>query len=218
MTNEQKQVRDWMSAFGQDTLTSPTIPSLEVRKLRAKLILEVALETILGLGFTDIGDGYGHIIDVEELLEVVTKCETLTWDEYPHLKPDLNKILDGCEDLKVVTEGCLVACGLVRDSYEKVFEDRTTNERVFVNTKEDPHFNEVMRSNWSKMWTQEEVGKLGGILLPFNEKLGEERQFSKGSETFYGKRLTLEKRCWLVKDSSGKVIKSPSYSPPQFKL
>ena len=73
MTENQKQVRDWMSAFGQETPDKPGIPSLEVRKLRAKLILEEALETIVnGLGVEalsgNVDSDEGMFIDLKLML------------------------------------------------------------------------------------------------------------------------------------------------------
>lgn len=173
MTQEQRSVRDWMVAFGQETPNKPCIPSLEVRKLRAKLILEEALETILALGF-EIDFNY--------------KCDE-EWDE---VAPNLKEIADGCEDLKVVTEGTLVACGLLHQQDIK--------ETSLFNKHNDPLFDEVMRSNWSKMWTYQEVANLpdyhSEVCLEVNPHPQSERSH----------------RGWLVKDKEGKVIKSPSYS------
>ena len=58
-----------------------------------------------------------------------------------------------------------------------------------------------MRSNWSKMWTENEM----------------EAEISEASsrETYFT-RAKLDpdiERPWTAKDDSGKVIKSPSYSP-----
>jgi predicted HAD superfamily Cof-like phosphohydrolase len=160
MTNEQKQVKDWMVKFGQECPEKPVIPSLEIRKLRAKLILEEALETIMALGLFP----YMRRTHYED--DMIEDDSIGLWED-PKGRADLKEIADGCEDLKVVTEGTLIACGLVKD-YGEEWKDLT----------EDPLFNEVMRSNNSKMW---QIG---------------EHEFK------------------TVKDSDGKVIKSPSYFPP----
>ncbi len=136
MTNQQRQVRDWMIRGGQECPDKPTVPSLEVRKLRAKLILEEALETIAALGFSVV---------VDEPVKI-----------YPHCGSDsvtLVDIADGCEDLKVVTEGTLIACGLLHNT---------------ILTETDPLFNEVMRSNNSKIPADGKVIKDsdGKILKP----------------------------------------------------
>lgn len=182
MTNEQQQVREWMKSFGQETPDKPTIPSLEVRKLRAKLILEEALECIDALGMqVCFNNGAREVLYVPEL-----DC----YEMHEWKKPNLALIADGCEDLKVVTEGTLVACGLVK----KQNHLPTSSVEFF----EDPLFNEVMRSNWSKMMTKEEVDYL---------------------KTKNFKDLTY-KEYWATKELKrfivyldGKVIKSPSYSP-----
>src|SRR6185436_12973045 len=109
MTNEQNQVKQFMTSFGQEVPNKPTIPSLEVRKLRAKLILEEALETIRdGLGIDVIFDDFKN--DTELLS---SKTAKFIFEEANGITPSLELIADGCEDLKVVTEGCLVACGLI---------------------------------------------------------------------------------------------------------
>ncbi len=65
-----------------------------VRRLRARLILEEALETIQGLGF--------HV-PVGEISE--------------HEKGfDLVAVADGCADLSVVNTGTLIACGVPDES------------------------------------------------------------------------------------------------------
>ena len=212
MTSEQNQVREWMQAYGQDTPTTPTIPSLEVRKLRAKLILEEALETTkaLGLFVEDRDSGFEIEMIGLDIKEAVRK------------EVNLAEILDGCEDLKVVTEGTLVACGLLNpkttiETWEPYYgppKDREIPDGI------DPHFNEVMRSNWTKLWTNEEV------YSSYNKST--EQKGIRGTGTwYYWDNLTASKhiatpnttdRCWLVKDSSGKVIKSPSADKPQFKL
>lgn len=178
MTQEQKQVRDWMQAFGQATPSKPTIPDLATRKLRAKLILEEALEVVLALGI--------HIYiekHYEEpwILDKDSGIKRLRFDR--GAEPNLLEIADGCEDLKVVTEGTLVACGLV--------------EQVTGPGCVDPLFTEVMRSNQSKLWTQDEL-------------------FNSG-EDYYAKQVVSianPRHLLVVKDRDGKIVKPPSFIPP----
>lgn len=86
---------------GQLAPDKPTIPSLEVRILRAKLILEETLETILdGLGLNihqsnDLSAPHGMRFEF-------TECRP----------PNLVKIADGCADLRVVVVGTEIACGI----------------------------------------------------------------------------------------------------------
>lgn len=69
------------------------MPSLEVRRLRAGLIMEEAVETVKALGF-----------------EVAMVYESFLFEESG--EPDLVEIADGCADLRVVTTGTLSACGI----------------------------------------------------------------------------------------------------------
>jgi predicted HAD superfamily Cof-like phosphohydrolase len=101
MTTEQKQVIQFMNLFKQQVLAKPTIPSFEVRRLRAKLIMEEALEAITALGFQlsdldhDVAEGQAEF----GLLEKIT--------------PDLNQIADGLADLHYVAYcGTAAACGI----------------------------------------------------------------------------------------------------------
>ena len=188
MTSEQQQVKEWMQRFGQETPEKPIIPSLEVRKLRAKLILEEALETIHALGLAPFNSWLKH-------LEYSSNVKHLDFREINN--PNLVAIADGCEDLKVVTEGTLIACGLVMKD-DDLFPFRF-----------DPLFMEVMNSNNSKMWTGDEI-----VLKGFNTKPEHKIVCTKlhkpGEICDYGHN----EKCLLVTDKDGKVIKSPSYSPP----
>lgn len=189
MTNEQQQVKNWMLSFGQEVKEKPEIPSLEVRRLRAKLILEEAFETIKALGLSWSIEQYqeleGDWIDFIEF--------------YDTKNPNLTEILDGCEDLKVVVEGTLAACGLLKDTFSLY-----RGEDHGMDLCEDPHFNEVMRSNWTKLWTLTEIQP---IQDNYRFVIACIKPSSKPND-----------RSFLVKDSSGKVIKSPSYSPPSFTI
>ena len=93
----QKRVDDFMVKARQFLPTIPTIPNATIRELRARLILEEALEAVKALGF-------------------VTRAETFetqtTIELEPLLEPDLVEIADGCWDISVVTTGTLSACGI----------------------------------------------------------------------------------------------------------
>lgn len=168
MTPQQIRVKEWMQKFGQETPSEITVPSLEIRKLRAKLILEEALETISGVGLKLIIDGASF----------KDSFEYFDFEEYTLSPPNLKETADGLADLLVVLLGTAVAFGL---DLEPIFE-------------------EVMRSNDTKLWTAEEFG----------EALKDEDWANKHTWTNTG---DARERRWLVKDLSGKVIKSPSYSP-----
>ena len=199
MTKEQQQVSDWMKAFGQETPEKPVIPSLEVRKLRAKLILEEALETIDSLGFN-------FNFSKEEPSTIEWKIANLTLMETKPAR--LLEIVDGCEDLKVVTEGTLIACGLIRkiEIYE-LGKDKEVKPVRYVHHTNDPFFDEVMESNWTKMWRSIELATMftkGPIELETKNL----------KTTLIGPSLVGLGNNYVLTNKDGKIIKSPSYSPP----
>ncbi len=202
MTSEQKQVKDWMLAFGQECPEKPTVPSLEKRKLRAMLQIEECLELVAGLGFKAPGDAAKNFFHVCSFAE-----------------PDLTSIADGCTDLKVVTDGTMVACGLVATTEEVHVSDDINDWVEHRPIKSDPIFNEVMRSNWTKLWTREELEHDWPEMRGMKDITGDWFQPALASRHVTQVLLPGETQhkfiggAYLVKDSSGKVIKSPSYSP-----
>jgi len=71
------------------------MPSVEVRQLRANLILEEALETITALGFT---------VQKDEVTNQLRPFAAHT--------PNIVEVVDGCADISVVTIGTLSAFGV----------------------------------------------------------------------------------------------------------
>lgn len=185
MTKEQEQVKEWMKHFGQATPNKPTIPSLEDRKLRAKLILEEALETInkgLGIGIEfDIildnrGTNYGTKIHTILLNDI--NFDSFEFCSYGH--SNIVELADGLADLHYVAYcGTAATCGVDME----------------------PIFAEVHRSNMTKLWTYKETYELDGT------------QFTVTDTMPNVEINTAITRCLLVKNKDGKVIKSPSYSP-----
>jgi predicted HAD superfamily Cof-like phosphohydrolase len=110
-----QRVEKFMELAGQDRPENAGLPSKEILKLRAALILEEALETINALGFSvhskydgtnvpseynfDSANGFFYTMDPSEF--------HLVGD----LEPDLVEIADGCADVLVVTTGTMIACG-----------------------------------------------------------------------------------------------------------
>ena len=125
MNTEQRQVREFMEAAQQALPSQPTVPSLEVRMLRASLMLEECIETIRdGLGldiFIKAPTDHGARLE-----DVLLAQEAGLWFELH--SGDLVCIADGCADTKVVTDGTALACGIDLE----------------------PVFAEVHRSNMSK--------------------------------------------------------------------
>jgi hypothetical protein len=211
MTNNQQQVRDWMKAFGQECPTKPIIPSKEIRYLRAKLILEEALETIKALGF------FPYFIDNEGSSRVESVDDFSLEGSRDTTDISLVDIADGCEDLKVVTEGTLVACGLTKLDEKKGSDGQMYNIPGYSN-QHDPLFNEVMSSNNSKLWRYSElaIAENAGYSIKLVGLQQEETLITKFQlGDLHGATIEpkdKDPRIYLVKDRDGKVIKSPSYS------
>lgn len=96
----QSRVEEFMLKAGQVVRAEPGLPTLEERRLRARLILEEALETVSALGF----DVPCHECGVP----VSLKPEVEEHED----EPCLWNVIDGCADLTVVTTGTLSACGV----------------------------------------------------------------------------------------------------------
>jgi len=107
MTTEQQMVMRFMRVFGNEVKHRPGVPSLEVRKLRAILILEEALETIQALGFNVMFDSNGMHSPSAKFVE--------------NNKLNLEQIADGLADLHYVAYcGTALACGI---DMEPIFKE-----------------------------------------------------------------------------------------------
>lgn len=120
-SEHQKKVDEFMRLADQEVPTKPTIPSEEVRKLRAKLIFEEVMETIKGLGFDICIDGEYKLIqsDFDTGFIDFTKAKE---------EPDLVEIADGCADIKVVTTGTLSACGIDDQEIQDAVDDNNLSK------------------------------------------------------------------------------------------
>jgi len=174
MTKEQELIKNWMKDFKQETKDSPSSIDESTTKLRASLILEEALETITkGLGLSVHFPSNNP--DVSEINEMNLKEYSKTIEFYKEKEIDIVEVADGLADLHVVGY-CGTASAMGIDM--------------------EPIFNEVHRSNSSKLWKELEI------------------------EECSSDRTTVDKIShdkFLVKNLSGKVIKSPSYSPAKIK-
>lgn len=109
-TKHQENIEDFMDKASQDLPEKPTIPDEKIRELRAKLILEEAIETIEALGFNIYMDG---TVDYECGGSIVTfNSVGLKFKQKSEEDINLAEIADGCADLSVVTMGTLSACGI----------------------------------------------------------------------------------------------------------
>ncbi len=103
-TPHYTRVAQFMRQAGQDVPAAPTVPDEETRRLRAKLILEEALETVKALGV-------GVRVTTEDGREVdFSHIDHL--DFFSEGAVDLEGVVDGCADISVVTIGTLIAFGV----------------------------------------------------------------------------------------------------------
>jgi len=114
-TDHYERVKAFMEKATQATPSNVVIPDAPTRELRARLILEEALETIDALGVS-VKLGHQRI--------AIQACE-LTADQ----PVDLEGVADGCADISVVTIGTLIAFGI--DDEKLLLEVDTANLRKF---------------------------------------------------------------------------------------
>ena len=137
-------IKLFMEKAGQDLPKSPIIPSLEVRTLRATLILEEALETVEALGFSVTIDG-------KSIYRYMLK---------PNRKPDLVEIADGCADISVVTYGTALACGLDMEPIVDLV-DKSNLEKFGPGGYKRDDGKWVKPANWEAPKIKEELVKQG---------------------------------------------------------
>lgn len=116
----QQAVEAFMDRAHQVVPISPYVPPAAVRRLRARLILEEALETIEALGVA-VYTNEGSRIRGREF----SKASQLHFEAS---KPfDLIETVDGCCGIAVVTTGTLSACGVadLMPQYEVNFNNLT---------------------------------------------------------------------------------------------
>ncbi len=92
-TDHQRLIDEFMRKAKQEVPEKPTLPGKDVLLLRARLIMEEAVETVEAMGFAP--EMHGRAVTFHTVGE-----------------PDLVKIVDGCADLSVVTIGTLSALGV----------------------------------------------------------------------------------------------------------
>jgi len=109
-TPHQKLVELFMYRACQAVPEAPCIPDASVRSLRARLILEEALETIAALGCTLQVNG-------SRIDSHISKFEVV-----PDGPVDLVEVVDGCCDIRVVTTGTLSACGVADDEVQTLVD------------------------------------------------------------------------------------------------
>jgi predicted HAD superfamily Cof-like phosphohydrolase len=101
MHKAQEQVRQFHREVANSP-TSPAEPALRNTVLRARLILEEAIETVVGL--------IGARIAAEAVLEAMHQFAAKHGDG--QARPDLVEAIDGCIDLLVIAYGTLEDIGV----------------------------------------------------------------------------------------------------------
>ena len=95
----QEDIVTLMTLYKQEVKARPEMPDAATRLLRARLVLEEALEFVKGCGCTVAMKGEAVIDEI-----------SVTPD--PDGKPDMVEYVDGCVDQLVVTYGALNAAGV----------------------------------------------------------------------------------------------------------
>lgn len=129
-SEHQLRVEAFMLKAKQEVPTTPTEPSIEIRKLRAALILEEALEIISkGLGLSVWVKGCYDLTEVSYCFEpkIVDVCGAEEADTYTtEAEFNMEETIDGCCDLMVVTTGTLSALGVP----DKPFQEEVDNNNL----------------------------------------------------------------------------------------
>ncbi len=100
-TPHYERVKKFMQKVGQPTPDRLTTPDEKIRILRARLILEEALETVHAMGVQVKAGGENGPLIEEPSLEFTANGDI-----------DLFEVVDGCADISVVTVGTLIAFGV----------------------------------------------------------------------------------------------------------
>ena len=112
-SNHQQRVEEFMELAGQKIPKKPTIPNGPTRELRARLIIEEAVETTDGLGVSVCVKYDGRLLPIS--------CDDLVF--MADKPPDLKEIADGCWDSRVVVTGTLSACGIADEDGQRQVDE-----------------------------------------------------------------------------------------------
>lgn len=104
-TEHYKRVRAFMKGAKQKVRNTPGLPNGKTRVLRAKLIIEEALETVAALG-VDCRVNLGDDCKYEVLMD------RLEFNDLGEEHVSMKEVADGCADIHVVTTGTLVSFGI----------------------------------------------------------------------------------------------------------
>ncbi len=123
MTKEALQVKKFMEFFGQNLPTKPTQLDEQTSILRASLILEECLETIIkGLGITVVieeTNSDARVFLDREWLKLFKQRAKFSQRE----KTDLVELADGVSDSMVVNEGTALAAGIDSENIHAIVNE-----------------------------------------------------------------------------------------------
>lgn len=211
MHPHQLLVREFHQKFGLTINDKPTLVP-EDNELRVALITEEFNELKCGVAkndYVEIADAIADLTYVIYGTGVTYGIELGARRLPPNVPYTINLIESTERELRLLAgdlsanELCLVECTL---------NTLLRNVRLFSRRHSVPHdacVVEVHRSNMSKLWTEAEVA----------DRNRSDAQHSRTSDRIAWSdsvrawRIGNEERCWCVKRSDGKVLKSPSYSP-----
>lgn len=117
-TDHQVRVEKFMELAGQHPVEDPWNPPIELLKLRARLILEEALETIAGMGIRP------EIRTHEDSENIPFDSRNqFAFGKHPTQEFDLIEVIDGCCDVSVVTTGTMAALGLPMEPFLEAIDE-----------------------------------------------------------------------------------------------
>lgn len=98
-----RRVRDFMLAAGQDAPSAPSMPTIDVRRLRVSLLLEEVFELAAALNVKIRLNG--ELVSFQQL-----QLEAEVFDDFG--KSALAHVADAFADISVVNVGGMIACGM----------------------------------------------------------------------------------------------------------
>lgn len=103
MKHLQQDIKQFMLASNQECPEKPTLATPEIRTLRAKLILEEAIEQCVALGFSPFmsGEGFKSLVDHDTVITLIANRDA-----------NLIEIADGIADQVYVSVGTAIALGI----------------------------------------------------------------------------------------------------------
>lgn len=122
-TPHYNRIKEFMTKAGQDCPANPIIPSGDIRVLRAKLILEEALETVKGLGIDVMIDRVDKEDATLTYMHLTSDDNKLVFKDKGEEHVDIEEVVDGCADVSVVTIGTLIAFGVDDDPILREVDD-----------------------------------------------------------------------------------------------